>query len=191
MATTLERPGELPAPPYWTHADYERAIAAGVFGDRRVQLLHGELFEMPPMNDPHILASGYLERRFAVLRSDEDDRVRVAKPIILPSDGQPEPDLAVLRPCAAAKPVVDAVLLAIEISHATRRRDLGSKLEDYLRDGLGELWIIDLVERCVFVYRRGMLFARHAQGSGVQLAAERVPEVSVDLDGIFAAARLA
>jgi hypothetical protein len=71
-----------------------------------------------------------------------------------------------------------------------RRRDLGSKLEDYLRDGLGELWIIDLVEQCALVYRDGQLVARHVRSAGAQLTAELVPEVSVDLDQIFYAARL-
>jgi Uma2 family endonuclease len=190
VAITSEHPldFEAPAPPYWTHADYDLAVAAGAFGERRIQLLHGELYEMPPMNAPHILASGYLERRFGSLRTDDDDRVRVSKPIVLPNDGQPEPDLAVLRPGAPAKPEVRDVLLAIEVSHATRRRDLGSKLEDYLRDGLAELWIIDLVERCAWIYRGGELVARHAQGAGVHLVADRVPEVTIDLDALLHAA---
>ena len=187
-ATVSPLEPDTPTQPYWTHADYDRATAAGAFGDRRIQLLHGELYEMPPMNAPHILASGYLERRFARLRSDVDDRVRVSKPIVLPEDGQPEPDLAVLRPGAPAKPEVRDVLLAIEISHATRRRDLGTKLEDYLRDGLAELWIIDLVERCAWIYRDGSLVARHARGAGVQLVADGVPEVSIDLDELLRAA---
>jgi Uma2 family endonuclease len=173
---------------YWTNADYDRATAAGAFGDRRVQLLHGELFEMPPMNAPHILASGYLERRFAHLRSDADDRVRVSKPIVLPSDGQPEPDLAILRPGAPAKPDVNDVLLAIEISHATRRRDLGTKLEDYQRDGIFELWIIDLVERCAWVYHVGQPQRRISAGSGARLEPLGLPGMSIDLDELLGAA---
>jgi Uma2 family endonuclease len=77
------------------------------------------------------------------------------------------------------------------VAHATRRRDLGSKLEDYLRDGLRELWIVDLVEQCVLVYRDGQLVARHVRGAGASLVAELVPEVSVDLDEVFRAARVA
>ena len=176
---------EAPARPYWTHADYDRATTAGAFGDRRIQLLHGELFEMPPMNAPHILASGYLERRFAPLRSDADDPVRVSKPIVLPSDGQPEPDLVVLRPGAPPKPHVRDVLLAIEISHATRGRDLGSKLEDYLRDGVAELWIIDLIDRCAWIYRDGSLVDRHPRGVGARLESDSVPGISIDLDDLL------
>ena len=63
-------------------------------------------------------------------------------------------------------------------------------VRDYLRDGLRELWIVDLVEQCALVYRDGHLVARHARGTGARLAAELVPEVSVELDEVFHAARL-
>ena len=61
-------------------------------------------------------------------------RTAIPTPIILPSDGKPEPDVAVLELGAPLKPQVDQVQLVIEVTQATRRRDLDSKLEDYLRD---------------------------------------------------------
>jgi len=54
-----------------------------------------------------------------------------------------------------------------------------------------ELRIVDLVEQCAFVYRDGQLMARHARGAGALLVTELVPEVNVDLDEVFHAARLA
>jgi hypothetical protein len=60
------RPAEEPIPHHWTLGEYHRAIDAGVFGDRRVELLHGEIVEMPPMNDPHIGAVRYLAGLFFV-----------------------------------------------------------------------------------------------------------------------------
>src|SRR6266581_625400 len=95
-----------PAPMRWTVDDYHRATDAGLFDDRRVELVDGEIYEMPPMPEPHI---------------------------------------AVVRAGAPLKPQVDDVLLLIEVSHATRRFDRGLKLQAYLRDGLKELWIADLV----------------------------------------------
>ena len=111
-------------------------------------------------------------------------------PIILPSDGEPEPDIAVAESGAPLKPAVDQVQLAIEVSDSTRRFDRGPKLEAYLADGLRELWIIDLVEQCALIYRGGVLVARHARGTGAQLVPELVREISVDLDAVFQAARL-
>jgi Uma2 family endonuclease len=102
----------------------------------------------------------------------------------------PSPTSRFSSSAAPLKPHVDQVQLVIEVAQASRRRDLGSKLEDYLRDGLRELWIVDLVEQCALVYRGGQLVARHARGTGAQLVAELVPEVTVDLDDVFRAARL-
>jgi Uma2 family endonuclease len=188
MSTAPALPAEAPAPHHWTLDEYHRAIDAGVFGDSRVELLHGEVVEMPPMNEPHIGAVRYLAGVFIARLGWE--RVASQTPIILPSDGEPEPDIAVSEQGAPLKPEVNRVQLVIEVSQSTRRRDLGSKLEDYLRDGLRELWIVDLVEQCALIYRDGQLVARRERGAGAQLVAELVREVSVDLDEVFRAARL-
>jgi Uma2 family endonuclease len=85
MATTTSPPTDAPAPHYWTLDEYHRAIEAGVFGDSRVELLHGEVVEMPPMNEPHIGAVRYLTGVFVARLGWE--RVASQTPIILPSDG--------------------------------------------------------------------------------------------------------
>jgi Uma2 family endonuclease len=179
---------EAPIPHRWTLDEYHRAIDAGVFADRRVELVAGEIVEMPPMNEPHVGAVRYLAGLFFAKVGWQ--RASSQTPIILPSDGEPEPDVAVFEPGAPLKPYVAQVQLIIEVTQATRQRDLGSKLADYLRDSVHELWIIDLVEQCALVYRGGQLIARQTRGTGARLAAERVPEVSVELDKVFEAARL-
>jgi Uma2 family endonuclease len=37
----------------WTVDDYHRMIAAGLLGSRQVELLQGEIIEMPPEGEPH------------------------------------------------------------------------------------------------------------------------------------------
>ena len=186
MAIATSQPSEVPVPHRWTLDEYHRAIDAGVFGDARVELLDGEIVEMPPMNEPHIGAVTYLAATF--FRGLGWERTLSQTPIMLPSDGEPEPDLAVRESGAPLKPSIEQVQLIVEVSQATRQRDLGSKLVDYLRDGAYEVWIIDLVDQSAFVYRNGQLVARHARGTGAKVVAERVPEVAVDLDEAFAAA---
>jgi len=58
------------------------------------------------------------------------------------------------------------------------------------RQEVMRLRVGDLVEQAALIYRRGELVARHARGAGAQLIAELVPEVSVDLDEVFRAARI-
>jgi Uma2 family endonuclease len=185
MATTRVAITDPPAPMRWTLDEYHLAIDAGEFGDRNVELVDGEIYEMAPMREPHIGAARYLERTFAGLLAS--DQLLIDKPIILPQDGEPQPDIAVVRTGAPLKPRVDDVLLAIEVSHATRRFDRGLKLEAYLRDGLRELWIADLGVRELLVYRLGELIATWRPGQGSRIAGVDVPEITVDVDALFAA----
>ena len=131
-------------PHHWTLDEYHRAIDAGDLGDRRLELLRGEVVEKPHLNEPHIGAVRHLAAVFFAHLGAE--RVACQTPIMLPSDGEPEPDVAVFAPGAPLQPSVDQVQLVIEVAQTTRRRDLSSKLEDYLRDNVRELWIVDLIE---------------------------------------------
>ena len=115
---------DAPVPHRWTLDEYHRAIDAGVFADRRVELLNGEIVEMPPMNEPHIGAVRYLAGLFFAQLGWQ--RASSRTPIILPSDGEPEPDIAVYELGAPLKPHAAQVQLVIEVTQATRQRDLGS-----------------------------------------------------------------
>src|SRR6476620_2999811 len=101
MARTTT-PLEAPASPRWSLDEYHRAIDAGVFGNRRIELISGSLYEMPPMGEPHIGALRYLAELFfgALGRG----RTLSQMPIILPRDGEPEPDIAVAEAGAPLKP---------------------------------------------------------------------------------------
>jgi len=139
------------------------------------------------MNAPHILAAGYLERRFAHLRSDIDDRVRVANPIMLPNDRQPETDLAVLCPGAPAKPNMHDVLLVIEISHATRRRGARSSRTTCATASPScgsSTWS----NAACGSTATAVSSPARCWAPGGQLVADGVPEVSIDLDELLCAA---
>ena len=102
VATTTSHVRDEPTRFYWTLDDYHAAVDAGVFGDQRVELLHGELIEMPPMSEPHIAAVRYLAGIFYAAIGWQ--RAASQTPIILPSDGEPEPDVAVFESGAPIKP---------------------------------------------------------------------------------------
>ena len=186
MTIGHERRPAVPAPLRWTVDAYHRAIEAGLFANRQVELIDGELYEMPPMREPHIGAARFLERTFAPLLAA--DRLLIDKPIILPSDGEPEPDLAVVQPGAPLKPQASDIQLVIEVADSTRAFDRGPKLAAYLRDGIRELWIVDLEQRELLVFRTGERVATLVPGEGQQIAAVEVPEITVEVDALFAAA---
>ncbi len=71
-------------------------IAAGILVDRRVELLQGEIVEMSPEGEPHAYFSSeageYLMRQLS-----DRAMVRLAKPITLPNNSEPEPDIAIVQ----------------------------------------------------------------------------------------------
>ena len=75
--------------------------------------------------------------------------------IELPSDGCPQPDIALLRPETPrdrlARP--EDVLLLIEVSDSTLEKDRNAKLALYARDGINECWIVNLQDDQLEVYR--------------------------------------
>jgi Uma2 family endonuclease len=81
----------------WTIDDYRQMIAAELLDDRRVELLKGEIIEMPPEGEPHAYSSGeagdYLRSRLG-----DKAKIREAHPITLPNHSEPEPDIAIAQP---------------------------------------------------------------------------------------------
>ena len=109
-------------------------------------------------------------------------------PIILPDDSEPEPDLAVVAPgTPLGKPTVDQVVLAIEVADRTRRLDLEQKAPLYQRAGLLETWVLDLREQRIVVFPREGGSVVYQRGRGAQVTPRAVPEVTLDLDALFAA----
>ncbi|NEP61136.1 MAG: hypothetical protein F6K31_29850 [Symploca sp. SIO2G7] len=81
----------------WTLDSYHRAIAAGIFDNQPLELLQGAIIVMSPERESHAY---YNTETGDYLRSLLGDRVKVrdAKPITLPNDSEPVPDLAIVKP---------------------------------------------------------------------------------------------
>lgn len=136
---------------------YHRMADAGLFGqNERVELINGEIVDMPPMGSRHAAA---LEQFATILTRRAGDRaiVRTQLPLRLTDDSEPEPDIAVVRHRAdhyrSAHPEASDVLLLIEISGATLRFDLEAKVPLYARCEIPEVWIVDLVGAKVHLFR--------------------------------------
>jgi Uma2 family endonuclease len=176
-----------PAPMLWTLDDYHRLIDTGLLAGRRVQLLEGELIEMPPMNTPHIGAMNYLYRTLVAALGE---RVSSQTPIMIdPTYGppsEPEPDVFVRRPGAPLKPWIEAVDLIVEVSDSTVARDRARKVAVYLAAGAREVWLVDLAEQSLTAWRAG---ARSVARPPARLEPLLTPPVVIDLAAVFDAAR--
>src|SRR5207249_5136602 len=90
----------------WTREEFQRMANAGFFGDRHVELIGGELFEMVT-NPPHDTAVG-LSAKAAEAAFGPGFLVRDQKTLDLGRRSQPLPDVVVvpggLRDYAVAQP---------------------------------------------------------------------------------------
>ncbi len=140
----------------WTIDEYHRIIAAGVLCDRNVELLRGEIVEMPPEREPHAYCSDeageYLTRLLA-----EKAKVRHAKPITLPDNSEPEPDIAIVqrrgREYREHHPYPENIFWLIEYANSSLEKDLEIKNKIYAEASIAEYWVVNLKKSHLVVFR--------------------------------------
>jgi Uma2 family endonuclease len=144
-------------PHRFTVADYYRMLEAGILDeDDRVELLGGQVVEMSPMGPPHAAAA---EQAREVLQAALGARaqVRDSKPVDLGEYDEPLPDLAVVRPradrYARAHPTAADVFWVVEVAESSLARDQWAKPAIYAAAGVREVWVVNLPDRVLEVYR--------------------------------------
>lgn len=171
--------------------DFHKLGEAGVLHeDSRVELIEGELIDMAPIGSPHAGTVNRLVSLFSGAVTSEV--VHVQNPITLDDYSEPQPDLAVLKPCAdfyrAALPTASDVLLLIEVSDTTLAYDRGPKLDLYSRHGIEDVWIVNLADRQLEVFRNPSpegYRARSQYGAGDFVAALALPDFLVEVATLF------
>jgi Uma2 family endonuclease len=136
----------------WSREDYRKLVELGLFDDRRVQLILGEIIEMGKQGWPHAAA---LLRLIEVLRRvfPIGHFVSEQKPFPVGAS-EPEPDAAVVpgRPeDYADHPTVAALL--VEVADTSLAMDTTTKAELYATAGVPEYWVVDLLNRQLHVFR--------------------------------------
>lgn len=140
----------------WTIERYHHAVDAGVFVDEAVELLNGELVLMSPEGVSHSSSS---DEAAEYLRDRLQGRakVREAKPITLPNDSEPEPDIAIVQlPVEIYRshhPYVENIYWVIEYADSSLSKDTETKRRIYAIAGICEYWIVNLRTRALLVYR--------------------------------------
>jgi Uma2 family endonuclease len=139
-----------------TVEEYMRMGEAHVFAHQaRLELMEGEIVEMPPIGSAHAAVVCTLD---TLLREVAPRAmVRVQSPLVLGERSAPQPDVMLLQPRADryynSHPTAADVLLVVEVADTTLRYDLDIKRPLYARAGVAELWIIDIARRELHVFR--------------------------------------
>src|SRR5215471_13179128 len=175
-----------------TVAEYHRMGDAGIFSpEARVELIEGEVIDMPPIGSLH---AGTVDYIADVLRLACSGRaiVRTQNPVFLDLRSEPQPDVALLRPrpdfYRNAHPTPADVFLIVEVADTTLAYDTQIKLPLYARHGVPEMWLVDLPNQQFIIHRTPTPTGFQDVQTLTDLSAVSMfllPGVTVDLSGLF------
>ena len=168
--------------------EYYRMAETGVLRpDARVELLDGKIIDMSPIGPFHGGVTNYLNQIFTTA-SKSRWLMSVQNPVRLDDHSEPQPDIMLLKPASdfyrKRHPQPEDVFLLVEISDSTLETDQEDKLPAYGRAGVAEVWIVNLNELTVEVYREPNFTGYGSKTilqAGDQARPLAFPDVAVDV----------
>jgi Uma2 family endonuclease len=144
----------------FTRDDYYAMGKVGVFTDKRVELIEGEIIEMAPIGPPHAAITHPLAVLLETAFGPEFT-LRTQVPITLgdaTNPSEPEPDIVVAtgswRDYLTRHPNQNDIQLIVEISDSTLAYDRTIKARLYSDAQIPEYWIVNLVDSQIEVHRQ-------------------------------------
>jgi Uma2 family endonuclease len=138
-------------------SQYHQMSEAGILSENdQVELINGEIIEMSPIGRRHTACVNRLNSVFSQLLGKKVI-VAVQNPIILNNLSEPEPDIALLQPRAdfyeSGHPQPQDIFLLIEVADSSLEYDRDVKIPLYASSGITEVWLVDIYEQVIIVYR--------------------------------------
>lgn len=116
----------------------------------------------------------------------------VQNPVRLDDHSEPQPDLGLLKPSPdfyrKRHPQPEDVFLLIEISDTTLAADRDEKLPTYGRAGIAEVWIVNLNEETIEIFREPHFTGYATKAflrAGEQAKPSAFPDVAVDVAALL------
>jgi Uma2 family endonuclease len=136
----------------WSREQYRTLVEQGHFDGKRVELIHGEIVEMSPINWPHQLAKIKVARLLQAAFG-KAAWVNEQGPLVA-AGSEPQPDAAVIS--GRPEDYTDhpqTALLVVEVADTSLADDTTTKAELYATANIPEYWVLDLNGRQLHVYR--------------------------------------
>ena len=124
--------------------------------DARVELLDGEIKDMSPIGPFH---GGVINRLNEIFTDAKRGRwqITIQNPVRLDPFSEPQPDLALAKPSTHSytrhHPRSADICLVVEVADSSLAADREIKLPLYGRAGIPEVWIVNLIDLALEVYR--------------------------------------
>ncbi len=153
----------------WTKEEYYQMADAGLFNNKRVELIEGEVYvkyshtmlgeeetkNMSAMSGQHFSGVNLVAE---VLRDafKKDHFVSVQCPINMGDISEPEPDISVIKGKIRDfnEAIPTSASLLVEVADTSLLYDRSKKVSLYAKNGIQDYWILNLKDRRLEVYRR-------------------------------------
>jgi Uma2 family endonuclease len=176
----------------FTVDEYYLMGEVGIIGpEERTELIDGEIIQTSPPGNRHI---GACNRANTLFTEALGRRVIVSvqNPLLLDKHNEPQPDIIVLKPTAdfygSRRATPKDASLVIEIAMSSLGFDRKVKLPHYARCGVPEVWIEDLNNDLLLVFRdpsRGRYKTSMTLGKGEKVSPLAFPDVSFKVEDLL------
>jgi Uma2 family endonuclease len=170
----------------WTAGLFQKAADDGWFGDRKVELLDGDVYYVV-RNPLHRNCVWKLYELLSVLLDKSQWTVTREDDVEMGEDWVPSPDVAVMRGSfdLLKKDLLKAadVALLVEVAHKTYSRDRGWKLPRYAHDRIPVYWIVNVERRTIEVFTNPVGQGDLATYAAMPLTFHEGEAIPVELDG--------
>jgi len=176
----------------FTVEEYHKMVDAGILTpDDRVELISGEIVQMSPIGRRHAAGVNRLVRIFTRLLG-ERIILSAQNPIELNNTSEPQPDIALLLPrpdfYESGHPHSEDILLLVEVADTTAKSDREVKIPLYAENGIKEVWLVDMNEQYIEVYREptsnGYKNIQKFRG-GEMLFIQIFPDINITVDEVL------
>ena len=169
--------------------DYVMLAAAGVFADRKTELIEGDVIVLAPEYRPHAFIRDELAYRLRrALEEIGSDLHASSGSVWLSETSMPQPDIVLTRePRGQGAIPLASVALLMEVSSTTLPTDLGRKLAIYASVQIQEYWVIDVQRATIhqrwspagdaYAERRDIVF-------GEPMQAATIAGLAIDTQGL-------
>ncbi len=171
--------------------EYYKMIELGILKDyEKAEIIEGELIQKMPIGDRHASVVNRLNRIFVKNASDEI-LVSVQNPLRISDYNEPEPDfvLADLTKFENDRhPRPEETLIVVEVSDTTLKYDRDTKLSLYAEAEIPEVWIVNLKNDIVEIYRKpsnGIYQIAQIFKKGEIAESEILPDLKIEVDKIL------
>ncbi|MBM3237782.1 Uma2 family endonuclease [Candidatus Poribacteria bacterium] len=180
-------------------SEYHKMGEDGILSeDEHIELIDGVIIQMSTEGTRHSVIMSNIAAQFYELVIEGRALLRVRNPIVLNDDTEPEPDLALVKTRDRAyyletHPHPEDVLLLIEVADTSLEYDKEIKLLRYAASKIEEVWIVNLVDNIIEVYREPFVLADETAGyrtriyflKGDMLSPKSIPALKIAVDDVL------